>query len=94
MASFQDSQVEPVPANANISVSAPVNANKRGFLNGSVDILGIRIPNIVLIILLVVIVWVLLNENNKEHSLTPRMIGGDLETSSSPTSSFFDNIKL
>ena len=92
MASFQDSQVEPVPVNT--PVSTHISHNKPGFLNGFVDILGGRIPNVVLIILLVVIGWYLLTDNNKIHMLTPRLVGGALETSSSPTSSFFDNIHL
>ena len=90
MASFQDSQVEPFPVNA--PANTPESINKKGLLNGYVDILGIRIPNVVLIILLVVIGWYLITENNKVHKLTPNLIGGALETSSSPTSSFFDNI--
>ena len=85
MASVQDSKAE--PGNVNDSP-------KHGFLNGSVNILGIRIPNIVLIILLIAIVWFLLSSGHMTHSLTPRMVGGALETSSSPTSSFFDNIRL
>jgi hypothetical protein len=96
MASFQDSQVEPVPVNTPVSapVSAHVSVNKQGFLNGYVDIIGVRIPNVVLIILLVVIGWYLLTGNNTVHSLTHNLVGGALETSSSPTSSFFDNIHL
>jgi len=93
MASFQDSQVQPVDQ-VYMHETAPVNVNKPGLLNGHVDILGVRIPNVVLIILVVVIGWYLLTENNKTHRLTPRLVGGALETSSSPTSSFFDNIHL
>ena len=85
MASIHDSQVKPVPVNV---------PAKHGFLNGFVDIVGIRIPNVVLIILLVVIVWFLLSDGRVIHNLTPHMVGGALETSSSPTSSFFDNIRL
>jgi len=87
MSSFQDSQAEPVPLNTN--------SNKQNFLNSHVDIAGVRIPNIVLIILLIVVAWYLFNNNgNRVHRLSRNLVGGALETSSSPSSSFFDNIHL
>ena len=88
MSSFQDLQTE----SANVTTNT--NTNKKNFLYNHVNILGLKVPNVVLIILVIVLIWYLFTKNNTTHKLTPRLVGGALETSSSPTSSFFDNIKL
>ena len=93
----QDDTFQVVPQTVQVAnpTYAPVPATRNNSLvYGSVNVGSLRIPNIVLIILIVVIAWLLWTNKHTIHKLTPKMVGGALETSSSPTSSFFDNIRL
>ena len=97
MSSFQDYQVDPDQSNTPVNAPAPVHVQPKSnnFLNGYVDLLGIRIPNIVLIILLCVVCWLLWTEHQQTISLKgATMVGGALETSSSVDTSFFDRFPL
>ena len=74
--------------------ATPVYAPKPSFWSGAVNVWGLRIPNVVIVILIILVIWLLWSGRCEVKCLTPAMVGGALETSSSPTSSFFDNIHL
>jgi hypothetical protein len=63
--------------------------HSNGFLTGAVNVFGFRVPNLILIIVVLALAYLLYAHYNKtEHSLAP-LVGGALDSSASPGSGSF-----
>ena len=86
-----------VPATATVvqTPEAPHKSSVVRFVTGSVTAGGVRIPNIVLILVLLIIAYCLY-EHNKHKTISLAQLGGSLNISSSPGSNdaFFREIGI